>query len=197
MRHRRRAHVGAVHVDLQRTLVRQRYAVVPVVHRKFQVLFRSVVQVRRNARVNANRHASIALQVALLRYLANVHLVVRAQPTRSSIRFPHGRLGIKLHCLRGVCQIAYLLRQGLRRGEQIIRVGPGENKKLGVRVDRIRHHGDSRARSRGKTQLSRQLRRIFADQNRVALRDREVDWEAHRPVIRQHAEPGSHNASSL
>ena len=88
MRHRSRAHIRIVHIHLNGALIRQRNPVVPVVHLELQILRRTPVKVRRNARIHTHRNASIALQIALLLTPVLILLSQVVGPHQLTLVFP-------------------------------------------------------------------------------------------------------------
>ncbi len=189
MRHRGRAHIRVVHVDLQRALIRQRNPVVPVAHMEPEILL-AVVEVGRQPHIGPQRNRAIALQIARLGNVANMGDLVCAQPARSIVRLAWRRHLQRRNAHLVALEEVSLQSERSRGNHQVVRIVAGQHQHLRIRIHRIGPHRNRRPRARTDLQRSRQLRTVLADHNRVASRNRpDRHRKPHRTKVRQNPEP--------
>src|SRR5215472_627204 len=86
MRERCRTHVGVVHEDLERTLVRNGNSVIAISHMEAEVLYSAIVEIRRNPHIDRDRIGTVGLKLAGLGEISQVIDLLGTHPTRSVVR---------------------------------------------------------------------------------------------------------------
>ncbi len=198
VRHRRRADVGVVDVDLERALVRDRDAVVAVAHVEAEVLLGAVVEIGRKAHVGADGSSAGVLEVAGLGDVAEVRDLVGGEPAGGVVGLARsGRFEAGDAHLVALEDVA-LQGQGHGGGDEVVGVIAGDDEQLGVGVGGIGAHGDGGAGASADVEGGGEFGGVFADDDRVAGGDgAEGDRETDGAEVGEDAEPGGDDAGGL